>query len=422
MKPHLALDRTIIANRIDEVVNVMVELTAPPAAPVERAPLDVVVVLDRSGSMAGAPLRSVTAATEQLLRLAGADDRIAVVTFASEVQLVLPLGHHDPVAAARTLRRIGPGGSTNLSGGWLKGLELLTSDVREGALRRIVVLTDGHANAGIKDAAELTALIGSGTAQSITTSCIGFADGYDEQLLANLADAGRGNDYWCAGPDQATQVFSDEFGGLASVVAQNISVEIAPTAAVATAAVLNEFPLTDLPNGGIQVAIGDAYGSESRRVVARFNLRPLPAEGPVDIATVTLRWASTVGSVALHTVTLPVTVTAGSDPVVTDPGADPRVHEEVLILEAARLQRDAHRAAEVGDLDSAARFLRSSAGLLAESTSTSPSVLAELAADVEALETGIWSESLSKKHFSRSRSTSKGRRSNYEDPAGPGSI
>ncbi len=422
MQPHLALDRTIIATQIDEVLNVMVELTAPPAAQVERAPLDVVVVLDRSGSMAGAPLRSVTAATEQLLRLAGPWDRIGVVAFASEVQLVLPLAHHDPTVATRALRRIGPGGSTNLSGGWLKGLEMLAAGVREGALRRIVVLTDGHANAGIRDAAELTALVGSGHAQGITTSCIGFADGYDEQLLANLADAGHGNDYWCAGPDQATQVFSDEFGGLASVVAQNISVEIVPGAQVATAAVLNEFPITDLPNGGVQVAVGDAYGSECRRVVARFHLRPLQGDGPVDIATVTLRWASTVGSVALHTVTLPVTVTAGSDPVVTDPGADPRVREEVLVLEAARFQREAHRAAELGDLGTAAQYLRSSAGLLAESPSASPALLAELAADAEALETGMWSESLSKKHFSRSRSTSKGRRSNYEDPFGPESL
>lgn len=416
MQPNISLDRTIIATQIDEVVNIMIELTAPPAVEVERAPLDVVVVLDRSGSMAGAPLAAVTAATEQLLRLAGANDRIGVVAFASEVQLILPLAHHDPVTAGRTVRRIGPGGSTNLSGGWLKGLEMLAGDVREGALRRIVVLTDGHANVGISDAEELSALVGSGHAQGVTTSCIGFADGYDEQLLANLADAGRGNDYWCAGPDQAAQVFADEFGGLASVVAQNISVEITPTGAVATSAVLNEFPITDLPGGGVQVAIGDAYGSERRRVVARFNLRPLTGEGIVDVATVTIRWASTVDSVALHTVTLPVTVTAGSDPAVPDPDADPRVREEVLVLEAARSQREARNAAESGDYDTAAGLLRHSALLISQAPSADLSLLSQIAADVDELESGHWSAAQSKRLFSRSRSTSKGRRSDYEDP------
>ena len=420
MQPNISLDRTIIATQIDEVVNIMLELTAPPAVAIERAPLDVVVVLDRSGSMSGAPLAAVMAATEQLLRLAGPEDRIGVVAFASDVRLILPLAQHDPASAGPTVRRITTGGSTNLSGGWLKALELLTSDVRAGALRRIIVLTDGHANAGISDAEQLAGLVGSGHTQGVTTSCIGFADGYDEQLLANLADAGHGNDYWCAGPDQATQVFADEFGGLASVVAQNISVEITPTAAVATSAVLNEFPITDLPGGGVQIAIGDAYGSEKRRVVARFHLRPIQGEGAVDVAAITLRWASTVDTVSLHTVTLPVTVTAGSDPAVPDPGADPRVHEEVLVLEAARRQREARDAAEAGDHDTAADLLRSSVSLLMSTASPDMSLVSELRSDALQLDEGRWSAAQSKKHFSRSRSTSKGRRSNYEDPFAQG--
>ena len=69
MKPTVKFDRTLVTVLIDEVVHVMLELAAPPAVPVERAPLDVVVVLDRSGSMSGAPLASVTAATAQLLSL-----------------------------------------------------------------------------------------------------------------------------------------------------------------------------------------------------------------------------------------------------------------------------------------------------------------------------------------------------------------
>lgn len=71
--------------------------------------------------------------------------------------------------------------------------------------------------------------------QGITTSTIGFDNGCDEVLLAAPAgadaDADTGNDYWCAGPDLAPQVFAAEFGGLASVMAQNSSVEIRPSGA-----------------------------------------------------------------------------------------------------------------------------------------------------------------------------------------------
>ncbi len=416
MKPTVKFDRTLVTVLIDEVVHVMLELTAPPAVAVERAPLDVVVVLDRSGSMSGPPLASVTAATAQLLRLAGPDDRLGVVAFDDEVQLVLPLTHHDPDVAAHVVRAIEPGGSTNLSGGWLKGLEMLTGAPRPEALRRIVLLTDGHANAGITGADQLVPLVKSGYSQGVTTSCIGFDDGYDEQLLAALADGGMGNEYWCAGPDQAAQVFADEFGGLASVVAQNVSVTITPTDAVAATAVLNEFPITDLPNG-VEVALGDAYGSERRKLVAKFHLRPVTVAGPIEVATLTIRWAATMGDVALHTVSVPVVVTAG-DAAASDPGADHEVTEEVLRLEVARTRREARDAAERGDFRTASRLLANGADILATMCAP-PSEINELRRDSVALMVNEWSPEAAKRNFARSRSMSKGRRTDYAPPVEP---
>jgi Ca-activated chloride channel family protein len=344
------------------------------------------------------------------LRLAGPDDRIGVVAFDDEVQLVLPLAHHDPNVAARAVLAIDARGSTNLSGGWLKGLEMLTGAPRPESLRRIIVLTDGHANAGITGADELVPLIKSGYRQGVTTSCIGFDDGYDEQLLAALADGGMGNDYWCAGPDQAAQVFADEFGGLASVVAQNVSVEITASGAVAATLVLNEFPITDLPNG-VQVAMGDAYGGERRKLVAKFHLRPITAAGPIEVATLTIRWAATTGDVALHTVTVPIVVTAG-DVSHSDPGADHEVTEEVLRLEVARTRREARDAAERGDYGTASQLLATGADVLA-SIHAPMSEVHELRRDAASLMVNEWSPEAAKRNFSRSRSTSKGRRTDY---------
>jgi len=279
------------------------------------------------------------------------------------------------------------------------------------------VLTDGHANAGITGADQLVPLIKSGYGQGVTTSCIGFGDGHDEQLLAALADGGMGNDYWCAGPDQAAQVFADEFGGLASVVAQNVSVEITPSATVAAIAVLNEFPITALPGNAQQVALGDAFGGERRKLVAQFHLRPVTAAGMIDVATLTIRWAATTGDVALHTVTVPVVVTAGSG-IGPDEAADPEVTEEVLRLQVAKHRREAGDAAERGDYRTASSLLTTSADLLA-CTMASPSEIDELRRDAAGLDDGMWSAVASKRQFARSRSTSKGRRSNYEAPTDP---
>ena len=361
MQPKIALDHTVVAEHVqDEIVHVMVEIDAPEAPGLERAPLDVVVVLDRSGSMSGAPIRAVTQATAELLRLAHPDDRIAVVVFDDDVDVVLPLDHAHGRPGQDMVRSIRTGGSTNLSGGWLKAFEILNGAQREGALRRIVVLTDGHANAGISDDDALAELVATGRSHDISTSFIGFSDGFDEDLLLKLADAGSGNNYYCEGADQASAVFTTEFNGLAAVVVQNISVDIVPTNAVAVVNPLNDFPSVELPNGGRQVTIGDAYGGEKRRLVLAFNLRPQANLGPLDIAEITLRWTSVVGSVEMHTVTIPVSITVGA-PGTHDSGADPRVREEVIVLQAAQERRRARELANNGQFDAAAAAIEGAA-------------------------------------------------------------
>ncbi|MFZ9444422.1 MAG: hypothetical protein ACO276_10900, partial [Ilumatobacteraceae bacterium] len=78
MKPNLRLDHSIILARQDETVHAILELTAPPAPALERPPLDIALVIDRSGSMEGRPLDAVRKAVLELLRVAGSNDRIAV--------------------------------------------------------------------------------------------------------------------------------------------------------------------------------------------------------------------------------------------------------------------------------------------------------------------------------------------------------
>ena len=355
MKPSIALDQSIILTQHDEIVNMLLELTAPPAPEIDRAPLDIALVVDRSGSMGGGPMAAVRRAVAELIRVAGPTDRIAVIAFDDDIETVLPLAHHDINVVGRHIANIHSRGSTNLSGGWLKGFELLATSSavagRAPAIKRIIVLTDGHANAGIRNHDELCTMTRGASAQGITTSMIGFADGYDETLLAAMADAGGGNDYWCAGPDQALNVFNQEFVGLASVVAQNLSVEIRPTDATAAFEVLNEYETANLATvlGAQQVSIGDACGDEVRRLVVRFTLRPRLLPGAFTIANLTLRWASAIGSIELHELSIPVVLNA------TDNSADireidPVVTREVLLLHVAGIRKAAIKAARHGEI------------------------------------------------------------------------
>jgi len=412
MQPTISLDRTLVAVKVDGLVHLMLELSAPDAVASQRAPIDAVVVLDRSGSMGGAPLHSVREATCRLLRLLGADDRLGVVVFDDEVRMILPLGRHDAERASAVVRKVRSGGSTNLSGGWLKGLEMLSADGRPDALKRIVVLTDGHANVGITGQDELASLSSRARGQGVTTSTIGFDDGYDEVLLAAIADAGGGNDYWCAGPDQSPQVFAAEFDGLASVVAQNISVEVRPPSSI-NVAVLNEYPIT-VVDGGMQIALGDAYGGEQRRIVVAYEL-PAPNEaGMLELGTLVVRWASMVGDVALATVTIPVSVQASDDPTVADVAPDPAVTEHVNVLRAAKDRKAAHERLADGDVAGAQAYLASAVDHLM----AAPCAAADLdqtRLDLDELTAGAWSQASTKRMYSTTRSIQKGRRSRFDD-------
>lgn len=420
MKPSIALDQSIILTQHDEIVNMLLELTAPPAPVVDRAPLDIALVVDRSGSMGGGPMAAVRRAVAELIRVAGPTDRIAVIAFDDDIETVLPLAHHNINVVSRHIANIHSRGSTNLSGGWLKGFEILaTAPVVTGrapAIKRIIVLTDGHANAGIRNHEELCTMTRGASAQGITTSMIGFADGYDETLLAAMADAGGGNDYWCAGPDQALNVFNQEFDGLASVVAQNLSVEIRPTDATATFEVLNEYDTVDLPAvlGAQQVLIGDACGDEVRRLVVRFTLRPRLLPGAFTIANLTLRWASTVGSIALHELSIPVVINA------TDDSADireidPVVTREVLLLQVAKVRKAAIKAARLGNI-AEARILFNQAINVLTTIGADPREIEELVDLSQRLEQ--FTERDMKAQYSMLRSTNKGRGKRF-DPNDP---
>jgi Ca-activated chloride channel homolog len=90
-------------------------------------------------------------------------------------------------------------------------------------------------------------------------------------------------------------------------VAQNVSVEIRPSPDVEILSVLNDYPAVTV-DGGVQLALGDAYAGERRRVVLALHLPHLAALGPVRVADLVVRYVAVGEEVAEHTLTVPVAV------------------------------------------------------------------------------------------------------------------
>jgi len=390
MRLSARFEHSLLAVETEQDVHCMLELTSPDAPGSDaRTPLDLALVIDRSGSMAGRKLEVTKACAAYLARRLAPTDRIALVTYDDEVRLVAPLAQAGP-ALGPAIASIGSGGTTNLSGGWMKGLEVVGGAPERGAVRRVLLLTDGLANVGVTDPGALVAMARKASKQQhVGTTTIGFGADFAEQLLTDMADAGGGNGHFAASPEDAPGIFATEFEDLVSLVAQNVSVEVRGGEHVQVLGVLNGFPCVGV-DGGIQAQLGDAYGGETRRVVFRLHVPSLQALGPATIGEVVLRYVS-VGRtseepIEQHETRIPLNVNLVSADEAAAAGLDTEVRDEVVILRSARAQRDARERADHGDYDGAKTVLREAVDDLRSHAAGSTTHAAELARMADDLE------------------------------------
>ena len=223
MRSDVKLSTKFLTTQNAHQVGLLVTLSGD--TPSRRAPINVALVLDRSGSMSGAPLEAAKAAARRFASFLGADDRLSVVVFDDAVETIFGPAPAGGPAAADAIDRIVSGGSTNLSGGWLKGLEHVKRGLVDGT-NRIILLTDGQANQGITDLGRLVAMSAGGAAERVSTSCIGFGAHFNEELLEPMAKEAGGNYWFVESEDQMTGIFESEIEGLVALSAQNVEIEV----------------------------------------------------------------------------------------------------------------------------------------------------------------------------------------------------
>lgn len=226
-------DRTLIRSTHRSERFVLVELDAPPATTRrKREPVNVAFVLDRSGSMGGQKIELARQAIETAIGRLLPEDRFAVVAYDEHIDVVVestPASREAKDGAIGRVRRIDARGSTDLGGGWLNGAEqvaIAQATAGGSGVHRVLLLTDGLANQGITDPAELARHAGELRARGISTTTFGVGEDFDETLLQGMADAGGGHFYYIERPEQITDLIASEVGELLEIVARDAAIEI----------------------------------------------------------------------------------------------------------------------------------------------------------------------------------------------------
>ena len=415
------LDVDLVAVEATDTVTVMLELLAPAAATEsqhDRPEHTAIVVLDRSGSMSGSRLEAAKRAVVELVTRLDDRDNFGLIAFDSVVELVVPAGKVATLGRstiAQAVAGIHAGTATDLSSGYLRGLQEARR-VCGPAGATVVVLSDGHANAGVTDPAQLRQVAAKAGQQSVTTSTIGVGEGYDEDLLAEIATGGNGNHSFANSGDAAAAALAGEVAGLLSKTVQAASLLIAPSADVAEVRLLNDLPATAVA-GGVMVELGDFYAGEERRVLIELGVPAMAGLGLITAAELTLTHVE-LPALQQHTVTLPISVNVVPADVAAGRVPSAEVQREKLMLRTQRAKREVEESLRRGDRRTATRTL----GLATDDILGAPPAmqdeeLAQEARWLQATSEGLaeWDDAYTRKRLRSDRTRkARGHRSRYQ--------
>ena len=280
MKTNCHLDYESILHGRAEVVHLAISFRAEKQLSGRSQPFAFGLVIDNSGSMGGHPLEQAKAAAKMVLSNLREDDLVALVVFSESARTIIPLQTGTNRAALHAqIDAIQPEGSTNLMAGWMLGRDELEKSPG-GIPRKLLLLTDGHLNAGITELGQIVPLITDATkSRQIRTSCLGFGDHYNEDLLATIATVGTGAMHDATEPEAFQKIFMLELESLLALSVQNLRVRVRKLQYCDRFGVVSSYTVLERPEGVFEITIGDLVSDEERVLVLVLEVLPLPLMG-----------------------------------------------------------------------------------------------------------------------------------------------
>ena len=338
-----------------------------------RAPINVAIVLDRSGSMQGDKIQQAREAAIGALDMLNANDIVSIIAYDSDVNVLVPATKlTDKEQVANIIRAIQPGGNTALFGGVSKGAAEVRKFMDDKHVNRVILLSDGLANVGPSAPGELGDLGASMKKENISVSTLGLGLGYNEDLMVALAGKSGGNHQFIENTSELAGIFRREFDDVLSVVAQSVDVKIDIPEGIRPVRVLGN--AADINGQSVITRLSQVYSDQQKHVVVEVEIPADLAQAAVDssgaeiaklsqLATVSVSYINML-SEAMETLTGEVTVSFSSSDETVKSSVNNAVMADVVALVASEQNKLATDLLDRGDLAGCRLSLEKNAAFL----------------------------------------------------------
>jgi len=239
-----------------------------------RTPVNVAIVLDKSGSMTGEKLRKAKEAALTSIGRLGPNDIVSVIAYDDAVNVLIPATKmSDPLVLRAAIERLSAGGNTALFAGVSKAAAEVRKFLDRQRVNRIILLSDGQANVGPSSPTDLGNLGASLIKEGISVTTLGLGLDYNEDLMTQLARKSDGNHYFIENSADLARQFGYEFDDVLSVVAQEVTVRITCAEGVRPIRVLGRE--ADITGQTVTTYLNQVYGKQEKYVLLEVEV---PAE------------------------------------------------------------------------------------------------------------------------------------------------
>jgi len=364
-----------IAAGKETVLNVLVRLKGVEAPPKEeRPPIDLAIVIDRSGSMRGDKVRSVKQAAMELIDKLDRMDRVTLVTYATDVVVHdkrIPMDKPGREAIKEKIMGINAAGSTALGPALFQALDIVEKAERESTdIAHVMLLSDGLANVGEQRPEVLGQRTSMAFGRGVSVSSLGVGLDYNEDLMTRIADQGGGRYHFIKDAQAIAGVLGDELRGLSSSVARAIVLTFEPTDGVKLKKVFG-YPTWE-EDDETRIKVGTLSSNQTREILMRVTVPA--ADGPtvsVGSLFLKLRDVTQEGKKVKDEFSLAVAIGENEQEIKDSERKDVTIR--VAEVESAKEVEKAARAVERGDFKAARNILSSNIGRMRKQAKATPS-------------------------------------------------